>query len=189
VKLSEIPFLRSEKAKEIYDAAKQSTASLYGASAELIVSELAKEIKASQACEAKLEKMLTQVFDELPGGNHQKILTIDGVGKLTAAAVVAATVSLERFATPEALVNFFGVFPEHESSGTDKHGNPLPPGPAHMSRKGNDLVRKMLYMSALNGIGSNPLLRAHYAKLRANGKQGSVALGHCMKKILQRYNE
>lgn len=183
-KLSEIPFMRSEKAKEIYDSAKQSTASMYGASAELIVSELAKEIKASQASEAKLEKMLTEVFDELPGGNHHKILTIDGVGKLTAAAVVAAVSSIERFATPDALVNLFGVFPEHESSGTDKNGNPLPPGRAHMSKKGNDLVRKMLFMSAMSGIGSNPLLRAHYAKLRANGKDGGVALGHCMRKIL-----
>ena len=182
--LSKISYLRDEKASEILAAAKQSTASIYGPSAELIVSQLANEIIASQAFETNLESMLTKVFDALPGGNHKKILTIPGVGKLTAASIVATVVSLDRFASPDSLVNFFGVFPERESSGTDKHGKPLPPGPAHMSRKGNDLVRKMLYMSALTAIGVNPLLRSYYAKHRSNGKDGGTALGHCMRKLL-----
>jgi transposase len=182
--LTAIAFLRSDKAKQIHDAAKQSTASLYGPAIELIVSQLAKEIKASQGYETQLGNMLEQVFDALPAGHHQQLLTIGGVGKLTAAAIVAAVVSLDRFASPEALVNFFGVFPEAESSGTDKFGNPLPPGPAHMSKKGNDLVRKMLYMSALNGIQHNPLIRAYYARLKAKGKSNGVALGHCMRKLL-----
>jgi hypothetical protein len=182
--LSKIPFLYEEKASAIHAAAKQSTASIHGPSAELIVSQLANEIVASLAFETNLEAMLTKVFDALPGGNHKKILTIPGVGKLTAASIVATVVSLDRFASPDSLVNFFGVFPERESSGTDKHGKPLPPGPAHMSRKGNDLVRKMLYMSALSGIRTNPLLRSYYAKHRANGKDGGTALGHCMRKLL-----
>ena len=53
-----------------------------------------------------------------------------------------------------------------------------------MSKKGNDLVRKMLYMSALNAIGTNPVLRSYYANHRANGKNGGTALGHCMRKLL-----
>lgn len=182
--LSEIPYLRRERASEIHAAAKKSTASIYGPSAELIVSQLAKEIIASQAFESKLETMLTNVFDALPGGNHKKILTIPGVGKLTAASIVATVVSLDRFASPDSLVNFFGVFPERVSSGTDKHGMPLPPGPAHMSKKGNDLVRKMLYMSALTAITKNPLLCSYYAKHLSRGKNGGTALGHCMRKLL-----
>lgn len=182
--LSEISYLRPERASEIHAAAKQSTASIYGPSAELIVSQLANEIIASQAFESKLEVMLTKVFDALPGGNHKKILTIPGVGKLTAASIVATVVSLDRFASPDSLVNFFGVFPECVSSGTDKHGKPLPPGPAHMSKKGNDLVRKMLYMSALKAIGTNPVLRSYYANHRSKGKDGGTALGHCMRKLL-----
>ena len=182
--LSKISYLRDGRASEIHAAAKQSTASIYGPSAELIVSQLANEIIASQAYESKLEAMLTDVFDALPGGNHKKILSIPGVGKLTAASIVATVVSLDKFASPDSLVNFFGIFPECESSGTDKHGKPIPPGPAHMSKKGNDLVRKMLYMSALKAIVTNPVLRSYYAKHRANGKNGGTALGHCMRKLL-----
>ena len=63
--LSEISYLRPEKASEIHAAAKQSTASIYGPSAELIVSQLANEIIASQAFESKLEAMLTNWIDSL----------------------------------------------------------------------------------------------------------------------------
>ena len=63
--LSEISYLRPERASEIYAAARQSTASIYGPSAELIVSQLANEIIASQAFESKLEAMLTNWIDSL----------------------------------------------------------------------------------------------------------------------------
>jgi hypothetical protein len=65
----------------------------------------------------------------------------DGIGSATAAVLVAKMVDIERFPTPESLVGYFGVFPEENSSGVDKHGNPLPSGTLHMSRKGNDLAR------------------------------------------------
>jgi hypothetical protein len=70
-------------------------------------------------------------------------------------------------------------------SGFDKYGQPIPPGTMRMSRKGNDLVRKYLWMAAQSAITHNPQVKALYARLLASGRRGDVALGHCMKKLLQ----
>jgi hypothetical protein len=98
--------------------------------------------------------------------------------------LVAKIVDINRFATADQLVNYFGIFPEENSSGVDKHGKPLPPGTLCMSRKGNDLVRHYLWNATRVGIRFNPALRALYARLKAKGKRGDVAMGHCMRKLL-----
>jgi len=53
-----------------------------------------------------------------------------------------------------------------------------------MSRQGNDLVRKYLWMSAMSAVTCNPAVTALFARLRQRGRRGDVALGHCMKKLL-----
>jgi hypothetical protein len=98
--------------------------------------------------------------------------------------LVAKMISLDRFATPENLVGYFGVFPEPNTSGVDKEGNPLPPGTMRMSTKGADLVRRYLWNAAKSAIQCNPAVRALYARQRARGSRGDVALGHCMRKLL-----
>jgi hypothetical protein len=53
-----------------------------------------------------------------------------------------------------------------------------------MSRKGNDLVRKYLWLAAGSACQHNPAVRALYRRLTARGAAGGVALGHCMRKLL-----
>jgi hypothetical protein len=93
-------------------------------------------------------------------------------------------VDINRFATADQLVNYFGIFPEENSSGVDKLGNPLPSGAMHMSQKGNDLVRCYLWNAARVAIRHNPAIKALYHRLKSRGKRGDVALGHCMRKLL-----
>jgi hypothetical protein len=76
------------------------------------------------------------------------------------------------------------IFPEEYTSGVDKRGRPVPPGTMHLSPKGNDLVRRCLWNAAKTAIVHNPVIRALYARQRARGKRGDVALGHCMGKLL-----
>jgi hypothetical protein len=82
------------------------------------------------------------------------------------------------------VVGYFGIFPEEDSSGVDKYGNPLPSGTRRMSRKGNDLVRHYLWNAARTAIRHNPAIRALYRRLKAKGTRGDVAIGHCMRKLL-----
>jgi hypothetical protein len=128
--------------------------------------------------------MLTAAFADLPRSPHVQVLTIPGIGEATAAVLVAKIVDINRFATPYKLVNYFGVFPEEDRSGVDKHGHPLPPGTMHMSRKGNDLVRNYLGNVSRPAIRFNPAIRALYRRFKAKGKRGDVVIGHCMRKLL-----
>jgi transposase len=179
-----IPYLKDEKAEKIHQAAKQSTASMHGPVIESMINELTSELEHSLQAEKNLQKLLVIAYDALPHGNHVYIESIPCVGKLTAAALVATMVSIDRFATPDALVNYFGAFPEENTSGFDRRGKPVQPGTMHMCKKGNDLVRKQLYMASLSGVINNPALRALFARKKSENKRGDVALGHCMTKLL-----
>src|SRR5207302_9872411 len=48
----------------------------------------------------------------------------------------------------------------------------------------NDLVRKYLWNAARSAVLHNPAVRALYSRLKGRGVSGSVALGHCMRKLL-----
>jgi len=76
---------------------------------------------------------------ERQGGGDERVVFLRGREAVRPGAVVALAadqiVDIERFETPEHLVGYFGIFPEENSSGVDKHGIPLPPGTLHMCPK------------------------------------------------------
>ena len=182
--LEKIPHLSGDQARALHQAAGQSVASLRGSVAESLVSALVAQVRHCQNAEKAMRKLLTKAFADLPASPHVQVLTIPGIGEATAAALVAKIVDIKRFATPDQLVGYFGVFPEENTSGVDRHGNPLPPGTLSMSRKGNDLVRGYLWNAARAAIRHNPAIRVLYRRLRAKGTRGDVAMGHCMGKLL-----
>ena len=182
--LEKIPYLSHEQAEALHQAARCSVASLSGAVAEALVRELVSEVRHSQNAEKTLRQLLSSAFAALPRSPHVQVLTISGIGEATAAVLVAKIVDIDRFETPAKLVNYFGAFPEENSSGVDKQGHPLPTGTLHMSRKGNDLVRGYLWNATRSAICHNPAIRALYHRLKAKGKRGDVAIGHCMRKLL-----
>jgi transposase len=182
--LARIPYMTPETAGVIHAAAQTSVASLHGPAAETLVRNLVTELRLSLRAEAKLRELLVSEFDELPASGHRQVVTIPGIGRTTSAILVAKIVHINRFATADKLVGYFGIFPEEHSSGVDKNGNSLPPGSLHMSRKGCDLARGHLWNAALTAIRCNPAVRPLYRRLRAKGKRGDVAMGHCMRKLL-----
>jgi transposase len=182
--LQKIPYLAPELAEQIHLIAQQSVACLTGDVAETLVRDLVAQVRHTQHAEEQMRHLLADAYEALPASPHLQVVTIPGIGVATAAALIAQIVDIQRFPTPERFVGYFGVFPEENSSGVDKFGNPLPPGTRKMSRKGNDLVRHYLWNAARSAIVHNPAIRALYRRLRAKGKRGDIALGHCMRKLL-----
>lgn len=181
-----IPYLSAKKTHELQEAAKRSVASEDGEIVEELVRSSACRLLESLEAEQRTEKLLLKAFDALPDVRIKQIATIPGIGRRTAAILVAKIGLIDRFPTAAHLTSYFGIFPEENTSGVDKFGRPIPPGTMHMSRKGNDLVRKHLWMAALAALGSssNVQVKALYARLKARGRRGDVALGHCMRKLL-----
>jgi transposase len=182
--LEKIPHLDSDKAQALQQAAGQSVASLHGPVAEALVRSLVEQVVRSRKAKHDLQQLVTDAWDNRTASPHVQVLTIPGIGQATAAILVAKIVDIDRFATPDSLVNYFGIFPEEDSSGVDKKGRPRPTGVMIMSRKGNDLARAYLWNAARTAIGHNPAVRALYRRLRAKGTRGDVAIGHCMRKLL-----
>jgi hypothetical protein len=161
---------------------------LSGVAAEGLIQELVGELQHSLAKERRWRELLTEAFDALPDGAHRQIETIKGIGRQTAAAIVATAIDIDRFETDKQLVGYYGVFPAELQSGVDKLGRPIPPGKKIMCRKGNDLVRGLLWQCAKCASaenGNNPVVRALYLRRLAAGDSAQVAWGYCMTKLLR----
>lgn len=126
--LEKIPYVSPELAQQVQLAAQQSVASLRGDVAETLLRDLVAQVRDCERAEQNMRQLLKQAFADLPPSGHLQVETIIGIGTATAAVLVAKIVDIDRFATAADLVGYFGVFPDEESSGVDKHGNPLPLG-------------------------------------------------------------
>jgi len=69
-----------------------------------------------------------------------------------------------------------GLAPYHNDSGARRGKRSI--------RGGRPALRTILYMATLAGTRWNPVIKAHYRKLRAAGKLHKVAMVACMRKLL-----
>lgn len=184
--LLKIPHLAADLAETLRAAAATSTASNRGPIAAELIRQKVHAIRQEQAAFAALEDLVEQAWQLLPEGPARRVRTIKGIGPQTTAALVAKIVSIDRFATPTALIGYFGIFPEEvDVSGTDRQGNPKRGTQTRMSRKGNDLVRRLLYTAAQCAVQWNPPVKALFARQRAQDKEYNLCIGHCMAKLLR----
>jgi transposase len=112
----------------------------------------------------------------------EQLRTVPGVGARTAVPLVVA---LGRWATltrgagsAKGLVAYAGLDPCPYESGTSVHQR------ATISRQGDRLLRRRLYLSAVGGIRGHTPLRAFYQRLLAHHKPKKLALIAAARKIL-----
>ena len=168
------PRLGAERARQIIASAQASTASLAGPDVEFLVTDLVQQLDQSLESRQQLYAHIEALYAQ---AQPNQLLSIPGVGAFTAGVLTAKIVSIDRFASPDKLVGYFGVYSVIHESGTRK-------GQLGMSRKGNDLARKALFMACQSGVQHNPALRRLYHRKLSQGKSKMVALGHCMRKLL-----
>lgn len=182
--LEKIPYLKAQAAQNIQAAARKSVGTFRGPLAEELVRECVRQLQERLQGEKRLKELTRQTLQTLPVSGHVHVASIPGIGVVTAAVLVAKIVDIRRFETADNLVGYFGTFPEMSTSGVDHQGRPIPRGTTRMSPQGSDIVRCYLWNAAKCAINCNPAVRALYARLRARGTRGDVALGHCMRKLL-----
>jgi transposase len=181
--LAAIAYLPHDRIAGLLAAAGDSIGSLQGAVADDLVRDQVRQVRDCSARQKRLESLLVSAYRDLPASNH--LATIKGFGEVTAAVLTAFILDIDRFATAGRLVNYFGVLPVEASSGVDRDGTPRGPKRYRMSPRGNDLVRRYLWMAALSASRHNPACRALYARVRAkHPDRPAVAIGHVMRKLL-----
>jgi len=180
--LEKIPYLPHQHIPALLASARTSVASLTGAAAEELVRDLVRQVKDARVRQKSLEKMLVDSYRRLPANHLDSII---GIGLVTAAVLTAKIVDPHRFAEPGKLVGLFGVFPVEASSGIDRDGKSRLPVRMIMCKRGNDLVRRYLWMAALSAAQHNPAVKPLYQRVRAkHPEQPSIAIGHAMRKLL-----
>jgi transposase len=182
--LERIPYLPHHHIPMLLQHARVSVACLTGPAAAELVRELVGQVKEARSRHKALEKLLVGTYRQLPFDNH--LDSIIGFGEVTAAILTAKIVDPQRFPVPSKLVGHFGIYPVEASSGIDRDGNPRVPVRMVMSKRGNDLVRRYLWMAALSAAQHNPATRPLYQRVRAkHPDQPSIAIGHVMAKLLR----
>ena len=101
-----------------------------------------------------------------------------GIGLLTAAWLLVATLNFTLGETPEAVVAYAGLAPVPRQSGTSVRGV------AQIGHSGNGRLRTAAYLATLAAVRFNPMIRAFYERLRAAGKPVKVARCAAARKLL-----
>jgi transposase len=137
-------------------------------STKLIIARLDKEI---EKCEAEMAAVIQS--EQWLNEKVKKLLTIPGVGLITAAIVIAETQGFKLINNVKQLASYAGYDVVERESGTSIKGR------TKISKKGNSRIRAALYFPALVASRHNQKLKAVYQRINKNKPSkmvGAVAL-------------
>jgi len=111
--------------------------------------------------------------------------SVPGVGPATLRTLIAELPELGHL-TRRKIAALVGVAPVNRDSGTLRGRRTIPTDQVRGLKAygGRAPVRAGLYMATLVASRANPVIAAHYKKLRAAGKTGKQALTACMRKLI-----
>lgn len=155
-----------------------------------------KEASSSTAVAASLQRQITElkaevrcldcaidqhVLENLPLQKSVRLLrSIDGVGRMIAVTILAEVPAISAFARARDVAAFAGLTPALAQSGTSVRRR------GRMTKEGSALLRKMLYMGALQAV-KRPTNAFHksYQAFIERGKSKMCAIGAIMHKIIR----
>jgi transposase len=106
------------------------------------------------------------------------LITIPGIGELTAAKVLGEIRNVTEFTSARQLAAYAGVTPRVFISGTSVHKK------SRLSKTGNANLRHILYMPAIVATRFNPIVKAFYSRLLSAGLKPMEAIAAAMHKLL-----
>jgi len=126
-----------------------------------------------------LEKILEIVrSDEELCKSFENLQTINGIGEITAIAILAEIYEINRFHDARQLAAYCGLTPRFFESGTSVHRK------ARISKMGNGQLRNALYLPAITAMSHGECFRNFAQKLKAKGKAKKVIIVAIMRKLL-----
>jgi transposase len=129
------------------------------------------------ALEQEIETLTQQDDDQRH--HFELLLSIPGVGRLTAARFLAEVPDLAAFAKASHLAAYAGLVPRHHNSGTSVHKK------SRLTKSGNPYLRHAFYMPALSAMRHNPIIRRFADRLAAAGKPKMAIVAAAMHKLLR----
>lgn len=132
----------------------------------------------------EIEVIETKIHETIMGSqlkeNYLLVVSIKGVGMITAIALIVHTDNFSAFETARQLACYCGVVPFEKSSGTSiKGGN-------HISRLANKEIKALLTQCARCAVQYDKELAAYYTRKIAQGKKYRVVINNVRNKLIHR---
>ena len=149
-----------DKARQIYEAAKQSIGLKHIGEAERYrVAACLCEIRHSEEQLKEIKSLMELLLKQVPFAGY--ILSIPGIGILTCAVFLGETGNPCHFNDPKRLVKYAGYDPREHDSG-QRIGRKI------ISKKGRWLLRKYLYFMAMRAVHRSPFFKEYYQNKQRN---------------------
>lgn len=110
---------------------------------------------------------VNDILDSIP--EAEILMSMPGVGRKTAAAILMAVGDLSDFDTAEQLASYAGICPTTHQSGTSIHSQ-------RVNRAGNKKLKNALWQSSFSAIRTHERSRQYYERKRQEGKRHNAAL-------------
>jgi len=118
----------------------------------------------------ELGSELSSIMERLYPREYAGILSIPGIGSLTASVLLAVTDCMKNFIGHKQLCSFLGLVPHSKDSGETVRVR------GGIVKCGNHYLRALLFLSAFSASRCNPSLAGFYNGLVARGKPKRVAV-------------
>ena len=169
--------LGQQRAEELFHAAQRCVGVREGRESMLMEIEyLVSQISADNKFIARVEEQMKKHLEEIPYA--QSILSIKGIGKVTAAGLIGEVGDFRAFRTISEITKLAGFDLFEISSG--KHM-----GQRRISKRGRPLMRKLLFYAGINVVKRNGILHEPYQQMVSGGKPKLKALVAMARKLLR----
>jgi transposase len=141
---------------------------------------ISRHIEHLQTCKAELDKLMARLVTEDPqlARNAQLLMTIPGIGKITAINLLAELPPLDGFTSARQLCAYAGLTPRENTSGSSLRGQP------RLCKQGRGVLRRIMFMPALSLMGSKSgPLRTFADRLLNKEKKPACVVGALMRKL------
>ena len=151
----------------------KETVGVYNKSDGIVISSLASRLEMLQ----KQKTKMIERMEELAKDNANHLLSIPGIGYVTACTIMGEIGNINNFRGSESLVAYAGINPMVYESGNYKATN------LSMSKKGSVYLRNAIIMVSRLIVLRDETFKNYFDKKMAEGKHYNVTIGHISNKL------
>lgn len=145
----------------------------------ILIQLIVDQISAMSISIEDLQQKLDELIKEFDGEMLKNVTSVKGIGRRTSALLIMTTSGFENFETAKQVSSYYGLAPTERSSGTSLNGK------RKISKMGNPMMRKKLYMCSLQASRYNKSCKELYQRLLAKGKPKKLALIAVVNKLIK----
>jgi len=151
-----------------------------GTQSETVIAGLKTHIAFLEEQIEQVQRAIQSHINQCPELKQQQelLISIPGVGKLTAAKLLGEINHITQFEDARQLAAYAGLTPKNFFSGSSVRKKSI------LTKTGNANLRKLLYMPAISAKRWNPIIKAFCERLLASGHSPMQVIAAAMRKLL-----